>query len=106
MASLGMPSPSPAPGGPDPSSMNNMQGMMSGTAPYGASPQEDQARKQIESGMEQIRRANAIVDALASQFSAASRELDAVKQALVKAAVRIVGSQPQADSQPPTGVMG
>ena len=67
---------------------------------------QDLARKQMETAMEQIRAANKIIDGIASQFPAAAQEADAVKKALVKVTVKIVGSQAQPQNPQPTGVTG
>lgn len=87
------------------SSLAPYQAASSGSPSLGAG--QDMARKQVESAMEQIRSANQLIGGLAAQFPAAAKELDAVKQALVKVASKIVGSQSQTETpQPPTGVMG
>jgi hypothetical protein len=87
-------------------SLQPYQAALSNTPSMGGNGQ-DMARKQVESAMEQIRTANQLIGGLANQFPAAAKELDAVKQALVKVASKIVGSQSQTETpQPPTGVMG
>lgn len=72
----------------------------------GFSSQQSMEKKQAESAAEQIRTANRILDSLAAQFPAASREVEKAKQALTGILGKIVGSQAQSETQPPTGVMG
>lgn len=84
--------------------MGAMQSVLGGME--GISSQAGMAKKQAESAAEQIRAANRILDSLAAQFPAASRDVEKAKQSLTAILGKIVGSQAQSEAQPETGVMG
>lgn len=100
MASLALPNPKES------SPMESLGSALSTVPQYGANAAEDLYRKQAETAQTQIRTVTQILDGIATQFPAASKEVDGVKQGMVKVLARIVGSQVQPPSQSGTGITG